>query len=51
MRAVVPAGRYQVDADSDDGDRSVRGLTVDEDASFQIQALSSAGDVAVEASG
>ena len=51
VRAVVPAGRYRVDAVSDDGDRTVRGLTVDEEASFQIQALSSAGDVAVEASG
>ena len=51
VRAVVPAGRYQVDADSDDGSRSVRGVTVAEDAPFQIQALSSAGDVAVEASG
>jgi hypothetical protein len=47
----VPPGRYQVDAVSDDGDRSVRGVTEAEDAPFQIQALSSAGDVAVEASG
>ena len=51
VRAVVPAGRYQVDAETDDGDRTVRGVTVAEDAPFQIQALSSAGDVAVEASG
>lgn len=51
VRAVVPAGRYQVDAETDDGDRSVRGVTVAEDAPFQIQALSSSGDVAVEASG
>ena len=51
VRAVVPAGRYQVDADSDDGSRTVRGVTVAEDAPFQIQALSSAGDVTVEASG
>jgi hypothetical protein len=51
VRAVVPAGRYQVDADSDDGRQSVRGVTVAEDAPFQIQALSSAGDVVVEASG
>jgi hypothetical protein len=51
VRAVVPAGRYQVDAESDDGSRSVRGVTVAEDAPFQIQALSSAGDVAVEVSG
>ena len=51
VRAVVPAGRYQVDAETDDGDRIVRGVTVAEDAPFQIQALSSAGDVSVEASG
>lgn len=51
VRAVVPEGRYQVDADSDVGSRTVRGVTAADDAPFQIQALSSAGDVAVEASG
>ena len=51
VRAVVPPGRYQVDAETDDGSSSVRGVTVVEDAPFQIQALSSSGDVAVEASG
>lgn len=51
VRAVVPPGRYQVDADSDVGSRTVRGVTPGEDAPFQIQALSSAGDVVVEASG
>jgi hypothetical protein len=51
VRAVVPPGRYQVDAVSDAGERRVRGVTAAEDAPFQIQALSSAGDVAVEASG
>jgi hypothetical protein len=51
VRATVPPGRYQVDADTDVGRRSVRGLTATEDAPFQIQALSSAGDVTVEASG
>ena len=51
VRAIVPPGRYQVDAETDDGSRSVRGVTVAEDAPFQIQTLSSAGDVAVEASG
>jgi hypothetical protein len=51
VRALVPPGRYQVDAVSDDGSRIVRGVTEAEDAPFQIQALSSAGDVAVEASG
>jgi hypothetical protein len=51
VRALVPPGRYQVDASTDDGSRSVRGVSVAEDAPFQIQVLSSAGDVAVEASG
>jgi hypothetical protein len=51
VRATVPPGRYQVDAVTDVGHRSVRGLTVTDDAPFQIQALSSAGDVTVEASG
>jgi hypothetical protein len=48
VRAVVPAGRYRVDADTDGGTRRVIGLTPAEDAPFQIQALSSAGDVDVE---
>jgi hypothetical protein len=48
VRAVVPPGRYRVDADSDGGSRRVAGLTAAEDAPFQIQALSGAGDVDVE---
>ena len=51
VRAIVPPGRYQIDADSDDGERSVRGVTEAEDAPYQIQALSSAGDVEVLTSG
>ena len=49
VRAVVPAGRYRVDADSDGGSSRVAGLTPVEDAPFQIQALSTSGDVTVEA--
>jgi hypothetical protein len=45
---VVPAGRYRVDAESDSGRRSVRGVTPDEDAPYQVQALSTTGDVAVD---
>jgi Putative adhesin len=48
VQAVVPPGRYRVDADSDEGARTVRGLVPVEDAPFQILALSGAGDVAVE---
>jgi len=49
VRAVVPAGRYQIDAQSDSGDTRVRGLTAAEDAPFAIQALSTTGDVSVAA--
>jgi hypothetical protein len=49
IRAVVPPGRYRVDADTDTGVRTVRGLTMADDAPFQILALSSAGDVELEA--
>jgi hypothetical protein len=45
--ALVPAGRYRVDAESDEGKRSVRGVDVADDAPFQIQALSTSGDVSV----
>ena len=48
MKAVGPAGRYRVDADTDGGDRRVVGLAAADDAPFQIQALSGTGDVDVE---
>lgn len=51
LRATVPPGRYQVDAETDEGDTSVRGVTVAEDAPFQIQALTGSGDIDVAASG
>jgi hypothetical protein len=47
--AAVPPGRYRIDADSDDGVRSVRGLLAADDTPFQILALSVAGDVELEA--
>jgi hypothetical protein len=49
VRAVVPAGRYRIDADSDEGEHRVRGLTAADDAPFQILALSRTGDVLLEA--
>jgi len=49
VRAVVPAARYSIDAQSDTGEVRTRGLTSVEDAPFQIQALSTSGDVTVEA--
>jgi hypothetical protein len=45
--ALVPPGRYRVDAESDKGRRTVRGVTTGEDAPFQVQALSTTGDVRV----
>lgn len=51
VHAIVPPGRYQLDADSDVGGRIVRGVVAAEDAPFQIQVLSSGGDVTVETSG
>jgi hypothetical protein len=48
IHAIVPAGRYRIDADTDTGKRKVAGLTAAEDAPFQIQALSTGGNVDVE---
>jgi hypothetical protein len=48
VHAVVPQGRYRVDADSDTGQRVVEGITSADDAPFQVQALSNSGDVLVE---
>jgi Putative adhesin len=48
VRALVPAGRYRVDAESASGDHDVRGVAAASDAPFAIQALSSSGDVTVE---
>jgi hypothetical protein len=48
VSATVPAGRYSVDAQSDTGDVVVSGIVPIEDAGFQIQALSTSGDVTIE---
>jgi Putative adhesin len=49
VHAVVPPGRYEVDADTAAGRRTVRGVGIAIGSPFHIQALSSAGDVTVEA--
>jgi hypothetical protein len=49
VSALVPRGRYRIDASSDRGTRRLSGITSVDDAPFQIQALSSTGDVVVEA--
>ena len=51
VNAVVPAGRYRVEADSDGGSTDVRDLVPSEDASFALQAISGTGDVLVEGRG
>jgi hypothetical protein len=48
VHALVPAGRYRVDAESASGRHDVRRLAAAADAPFAIQALSSSGDVIVE---
>jgi hypothetical protein len=51
VHAVVPNGRYQVDADSASGEAVVRGVRVVQDGPFSLDATSSSGDVTVEAAG
>ena len=51
VRAVVPGGRYRVDADSASGEAAVRGVRAVEDGPFGIDATSSSGDVTVEGAG
>jgi hypothetical protein len=48
VRATLPPGRYRVDVHSDTGTARVRGLTVADDASNAVQALSGSGNVTVE---
>jgi hypothetical protein len=48
VSASVPAGRYQVEAESTSGAERVSGVSAVADAPFSIQALSSSGDVVVE---
>jgi hypothetical protein len=48
VHAIVPPGRYRLDAETAAGRRTVRGVTESTDAPFALQALSSSGDVTVE---
>jgi hypothetical protein len=48
VSAVVPAGRYRVDAQSDAGEERIHGITNADDAPFEVQALSTTGDVSVD---
>jgi hypothetical protein len=48
VHALVPGGRYRLDASTSGGQPVVDGLTVDAGAPFAIQALSGSGAVTVE---
>ncbi|MDA0179433.1 DUF4097 domain-containing protein [Solirubrobacter phytolaccae] len=48
IRAVMPPGRYDLDAESTSGEEAVRGITARDDAPYVVQVLSASGDVAVE---
>lgn len=48
IRATMPPGRYDLDAESTSGDELVRGITVRPDAPYAVQVLSGSGDVRVE---
>jgi hypothetical protein len=48
VHAVVPTGRYRVDASSDRGSARIRTLVATDDASYAVQAISGTGDVLVE---
>jgi hypothetical protein len=48
VSAEVPAGRYDLDAETNAGDATVRGITARDDAPYSVQVLSGSGDVTVE---
>jgi hypothetical protein len=48
IRAVMPTGRYDLDAESTSGSASVRGVDARADAPYAVQVLSASGDVSVE---
>jgi len=48
IRAVLPAGRYDIDAETNSGEANVRGITARDDAPYSIQVLSGSGDIDVE---
>ncbi|MBE2319893.1 DUF4097 family beta strand repeat protein [Solirubrobacter sp. CPCC 204708] len=48
VRAVMPAGRYDLDAETSSGDAVVRGIIARPDAPYSVQVLSGTGDVSVE---
>ena len=51
VHAVVPAGRYRVDASSSRGTVEVNNIAETDDAPFAVQAISGTGDVIVDGQG
>jgi hypothetical protein len=49
VTAVVPGGRYRIDADANDGQVVLRDVVAADDAPWEIQALSGRGDVTIVA--
>jgi hypothetical protein len=47
VHATLPAGRYDIDAESASGDERVRGIVPRDDAPYSVQVLSGSGDVDV----
>src|SRR3954469_3876598 len=48
VHARLPAGQYDIDAESASGDERVRGITANDDAPYTVQVLSGSGDIDVE---
>lgn len=48
IRAVMPAGRYDLDAETSSGEETVRGVVARSDAPYAVQLLSGSGDLTVE---
>ncbi len=48
IHAVMPPGRYDLDAESTSGSEVVRGIDARPDAPYALQVLSASGDVSVE---
>ena len=48
IRALIPPGRYDLDAESSAGEERVRGVTATSDAPYSVQVLSTSGDVFVD---
>jgi len=48
VHVTLPAGRYDIDAESSSGEARVRGITARDDAPYTVQVLSGSGNVDVE---